>query len=157
MRLLPDLIDLLAEFAAARVRYLVVGGHAYGAHARPRATKDLDLWLEAGPENRRRAADALRAFRAPPHVVAHLEGAAPDEIVWFGTPPGRVDMLLQLPALEFEEAWANRLELDLGGVMVPVIGRDDLIRNKEAVGRPQDRRDVRELRGRPESKKPRRR
>lgn len=157
MKLLPDLIDLLGEFAAAGVRYLVVGGHAFGAHARPRATKDLDLWLEPSPENRARAAEALRAFRVPPSVIDDLAAAAADEIVWFGTPPGRVDMLLQLPALEFETAWANRLELDLGEVKVPVIGREDLIRNKEAVGRPQDRRDVRELRGRPESKAPRRR
>jgi hypothetical protein len=147
MKLLPDLIDLLAELAAAGVRYLVVGGHAVGAHARPRATKDLDLWLESSPRNVARAADALTTFRAPPNVVDALRRASADDIIWLGKPPGRVDLLLSLPALEFEAAWPNRIEIQLGSLTVPVIGREDLIRNKEAVGRPQDRRDVRALRG----------
>lgn len=161
MQLLPDLIDLLGEFDDAGVRYLVVGGHAFGAHARPRATKDLDLWLAPTPNNVARAAEALTAFRAPPHVVESLRSATPDEIVWLGTPPGRVDLLLHLPALEFEAAWVNRVEIELpragsAPLKVPILGREDLIRNKEAVGRPQDRRDVRVLRGR-DSTKPRRR
>ncbi len=136
---------------------MVVGGHAFGAHARPRATKDLDLWLDPTPANIGRAADALAAFRAPAHVVESLRGASGDDIVWMGRPPGRVALLLELPAVEFEACWPNRIEVELGALKVPVIGREDLIRNKEAVGRPQDRRDVRALRGRQESRKPRQR
>ncbi len=61
----PDFKDLLAAFDEAQVQYLVVGGHAVGFHARPRATKDLDLWIGENRENRLRAVEALRAFLAP--------------------------------------------------------------------------------------------
>jgi hypothetical protein len=68
-RLPSDFSDLLAEFDAAQVEYLVVGGHAVGAHGRPRATKDLDLWV-AGGENLDRVARALERFGLPAPFVA---------------------------------------------------------------------------------------
>jgi hypothetical protein len=65
MKLPRDLVAMLTAFADARVRYLIVGGHAVGVHARPRTTKDLDLWLDAAPENVARACAALRTFACP--------------------------------------------------------------------------------------------
>jgi hypothetical protein len=76
MRFPRDLVAMLAAFADAGARYLVVGGHAVGVHARPRTTKDLDVWLLAGPENIARACEALRAFGAPASIVEDLRTAA---------------------------------------------------------------------------------
>ena len=45
MDLSPDLIDALAEFESFEVEYLVIGGWAVSTHAKPRFTKDLDLWI----------------------------------------------------------------------------------------------------------------
>jgi predicted nucleotidyltransferase len=145
MNLPPDLREMLAAFADAGVRYLVIGGHAVSLHARPRTTKDIDFWLDPERANIARACAALRAFGIPAELVAELEAAAPDEIVWLGRPPMRVDFLQAVPALTFEEAWAGRVTVFLGGVLVTVLGLEDLIRNKRAVGRPQDKRDVRAL------------
>jgi hypothetical protein len=145
MKLPRDLVAMLTAFADARVRYLIVGGHAVGVHARPRTTKDLDLWLDAAPENIARACAALRAFGVPEALVENLRTAAPDEIVWMGRPPARVDLLMTIPGVTFRAAWARRLDLELDGVRAHVIGRADLIANKRAVDRPQDRRDVRAL------------
>lgn len=136
---------MLTAFGDARVRYLIVGGHAVGVHARPRTTKDLDLWLDATGENVARACAALRAFGVPEPIVEDLRSASPDEIVWMGRAPARVDLLLAMPGVEFRDAWTRRVDLDLDGLRVHVIGRDDLIANKRAVGRPQDRRDVRAI------------
>jgi hypothetical protein len=58
----PDLVAVLAAFGAERVRYLVVGGHAVGVHARPRSTRDLDLWLDHSSANVARACRALSAL-----------------------------------------------------------------------------------------------
>ncbi|MGH7436216.1 MAG: hypothetical protein ACRENE_11130 [Polyangiaceae bacterium] len=145
MKLPRDLVAMLTAFADAGVRYLVIGGHAVGVHARPRTTKDLDLWLDAGPENVARACRALRAFGIPEPIVDDLRTASPEEIVWMGRPPARVDLLLQVPGVRFKEAWPRRVDLDLDGLRVHVIGREDLLSNKRAVGRPQDRRDVRAI------------
>lgn len=73
--------DLLAAFAAANVRYLLTGGYAVGVHDRPRTTKDLDLLLDATPENIHRACTALADFGAPESIVSDLRTAAKDEIV----------------------------------------------------------------------------
>ncbi len=51
MSLPPDLVEMLSEFGAFEVRYLVVGGHAVSLHAKPRTTKDLDC--EPARSNRR--------------------------------------------------------------------------------------------------------
>jgi len=145
MSLPPDLIEMLSAFTDGGVRYLVVGGHAVSLHARPRSTKDLDLWLDAAPDNIERACSALLRFGVPPALVAELRAARQDEIVWMGRIPARVDFLQTLPGLEFEASWPRRIVADIAGVPVSFIGRDDLIVNKRAVGRPQDRRDVRSL------------
>ena len=145
MQLLEDFRDLLAEFAAQRVRYLLVGGHAVGAHSRPRSTKDLDLLIADDPENLARVERALAIFGVADSVLETLRSAASDEIVWFGVPPSRVDLLRRIAAIDFDAAYARRIEVEWEGVRISIISRDDLIANKRASGRPQDRRDVKEL------------
>jgi len=147
MDLPRDLIELFSALERAKVRYLLVGGHAVAAHGRPRSTKDIDLWLGPEKANILRACRALASFGAPAAIVEALRESRPDDIVWMGRAPTRVDLLRSLPAVVFGDAWPHRLTIDIGGVSVPVIGKADLIRNKTFVGRPQDRRDVRALSG----------
>ena len=59
-------------------------------------------------------------------------------IVQFGVPPGRIDLLTSIESVEFDDAWAARLTVIMDDIPVSVIGRDHLLRNKRAVGRPQD-------------------
>ncbi len=141
----PDFVELLAAFDRADVRYLVIGGYAVGYHDRPRTTKDLDLLLDPAPENVRRAGDALRDFGAPPGVVADLEAATGDEIVWFGSPPLRVDFLKHAPGIDFADAWSRRIVDRWHGVPVSIVSRDDLVRAKRTAGREQDLIDARNL------------
>src|SRR6185312_13035831 len=96
-----DLLVLLSEFEKGAVRYLVIGGHAVGLHARPRSTKDLDIWLEASAPHIKRACAALATFGVPPSIIEALRTASPDEIVWMGRAPARVDFLLTIPGVEF--------------------------------------------------------
>lgn len=141
----PDFKDLLAALNGANALYLVVGGHAVGVHTRPRATKDLDIWIGEDPENLRRVAEALRSFGAPEAICQSLENADPDDIVWFGRAPNRVDFLQRLPGVAFEAALSRATRTHAFGLRVPVISIGDLIANKRAVGREQDLRDVRAL------------
>jgi hypothetical protein len=146
MNLPQDFADLLAEFAHSNVRVLVIGGYAVGAHGRPRATKDLDLFLEPLNEGvRMRACSALTAFGAPPHVVEALRNANPSEVVWFGAPPLRVDLLVNVGGLDFEPAWQRRFDLKQDEIVIHVVGLDDLLNLKKIAGRPQDLADIRAL------------
>lgn len=145
MSLSPDLVEMLSAFVDGGVRFLVVGGHAVSLHARPRTTKDLDLWLEPEPSNITRACAALVKFGIQSELVSQLRTARQDEIVWIGRAPARVDFLQTLPGLEFLPCWERRTVVDVAGIAVPFVGRDDLLANKRAVGRPQDLRDVRAI------------
>jgi hypothetical protein len=144
-KLPPDFVDLLTEFDARNVRYLIIGGYAVGFHDRPRATKDLDILLGADPGNVRRACDALEAFGAPDSIVEGLRKALDDEIVWFGVPPARVDLLKTANGIDFERAYERRATTTVETLAVTVVGIDDLIEMKRAADRDQDRVDVKRL------------
>jgi hypothetical protein len=142
----PDLADFVQALSRHGVEYLVVGGHAVGFHSRPRATKDLDIWIEPSEDNRQRIEAALVDYGAPSEIVQTVMRAKLDEIVWFGRPPNRIDLLQSLPGVEFQEAKTRAAYADSGDQRIPIIGVEDLIRNKECVARDQDLVDVKVLR-----------
>jgi hypothetical protein len=154
MDLPQDLIELFSAFDEAGVRYLLVGGHAVAAHGRPRSTKDVDLWIAPGRDNVVRASRALARFGAPAEIVAAFLSAGPKDIVWLGRPPTRINLLRTLLGVSFAAACPRRLMIEVGGVRVPVIGKADLICNKQTVGRASDLRDVKILVGRPPARAP---
>lgn len=142
MQLATDFSDRLEELAHEGVEVVVVGGYAVAVHARPRATKDLDLLLGGSPENLARAAVALERFGAPPNVVRAVRAMKDDEVVYLGQPPLRVDLLRAIDGLRTEDVLARAVSVRLGAREVRVISLDDLIVNKRAADRPQDRLDV---------------
>lgn len=142
-----DFVDLLRALSDAEARFLVVGAFAVGRYARPRATGDLDIWIDREPANAARVHGAIRSFGAPLGDLREAELTEPDVVFQMGVVPCRIDLLTSLTGVDFASAWARREEGELGGVRVPFIGRDDLIRNKRSVGRPRDLADVFELEG----------
>jgi hypothetical protein len=140
-----DFSDLLSLFNANKVRYLVVGGYAVVQYAEPRFTQDLDLWISADPANAQAVYQSLREFGAP------LVGLTPDDFAeegyfyQMGVPPVRVDVLMGIPGVEFETAWARRMTADFDDLPVLFISREDLIAAKLASGRPQDLLDAKAL------------
>lgn len=125
------------------MKFLVIGAYAVGVHGRPRATKDLDVWVEASAENATRILRALRDFGAPLGDLAESDLESVGSGFKMGIPPRRIDVLTEIEGLSFAEAWPNRIDADFGdGVRCPVIGLTDLVTNKRAAGRPQDLADV---------------
>jgi len=138
MDLHPDFRDLLAEFARFGVRYALLGGYAVSFHGKPRLTKDLDLLISGLGDNLERVASALAAFGAPANVVESARTMATSEIVHFGVPPVRVDLLRAADGIATEDAIGRALLAVVGELEIPVLALDDLINNKRAAGRPQD-------------------
>lgn len=145
MDLHPDLMDLLGAFSSSGVEYLVVGGWAVSVHSEPRFTKDLDVLIGTDPQNLERAAAALALFGAPDAIVEVARKLGPDEFLFFGVPPARVDLLRSIPGVDFDDAFSRRLDVPWGDLVVHVIGKDDLMRAKRAAGRDKDLRDLRAL------------
>lgn len=133
-----DFKDLLGLFNEYRVEYLVIGGYAVVEYTEPRFTKDIDLWVRADKENAPRVYAALQAFRAPVSELTPADFSEEGYFFQMGREPNRVDVLMSIPGVEFASAWENRHEVEIDGVLVRFIGLEDLLRNKEASGRPQD-------------------
>lgn len=141
----PDFVAMLRELSAADARFLVVGAYALAHHARPRATGDLDLWIEATPENARRVHRALRAFGTPVTDLSEADLTQPELVYQIGIVPRRIDILTSLTGLTFEEAWNSRVAGRLGAAECFFIGRDALVRNKRTLGRARDLADLEAL------------
>jgi hypothetical protein len=106
----PDFKELLSILNEHRVSYLIVGAYAVGIHAQPRATKDLEILIEADPENARAIFAALVKFGAPLEGVAAADFAEPGPFFRMGHAPVGVDILTKIPGIEFDAAWPHRVE-----------------------------------------------
>ena len=137
-----DFVDMLSALSAAGADCLVVGAHALAAHGRPRSTGHFDLWVRATPENAQLVWTALGSFGAPLGDLTTGDLATPDIVFQIGQPPCRIDSLTSIDGVTFEEAWPRRTVVRIQDIDVPVLGREDLLANKRATGRPQDLADV---------------
>jgi predicted nucleotidyltransferase len=142
-----DFIDILAALVACRARFLVVGAHALAVHGVPRATGDLDIWLDPAAENAERVWAALGAFGAPLESLdlGQSDLQTPEQVIQIGLPPRRIDLLTAISGVEFDEAWAARVTHSIDGIDVTFLGREELVRNKKASGRYQDLADLESL------------
>ena len=145
-----DYRDFLAALITEEARFLVVGAHALAVHGYPRGTVDIDIWVEPSAVNADRVWRALASFGAPMEDldIDRQDFTRPDVVAQLGLPPNRIDVLTGVSGLTFEDAWSRRVEAPVEGVMVPVLGVEDLVTNKLASGREKDRADVRGLEGR---------
>jgi predicted nucleotidyltransferase len=144
-----DFKKLLSAFNDHSVKYLVVGGYAVSFHAQPRATKDLDLFIKADPANAQSAYSALASFGAPLTDIAVDDLADPQKFIRFGREPVAVDIFPGIDGVNFDAAWARRVEgvIDAKtGLTTFFISKSDLIASKLAAGRLRDLADVEEIR-----------
>ncbi len=141
MDAVPDFEDLLLLLRRHKVRYLVIGGLAFIYHARPRYTKDMDLWIDPSSGNVERANAALAEFGSPYLLVVD----EPEEILQIGLPPNRIDLLRVVEGPRFDRAWRRRIKGKYGRADVNWMDLDCLIDVKSRIDDPRHRRDVRDL------------
>lgn len=143
-----DWADVLVALVEAGARFLVVGAHALAVQGVPRATQDLDVWVEPTPENADRVWDALIRFGAPLEDLQldRDDFIRQETVVQIGLPPNRIDLLTGITGVsDFEIAWDARTESEVAGHTIPFLGRETLIANKRATGRLKDLADIEAL------------
>ena len=125
--------------------YLLVGGYAVGLYGYPRATADIDVWVRRSPRNAEKVVAAIRSFGFDVPALSVELLMKPDQVIRMGLPPLRIEVLTSVTGVEFEECWASRNEMLLGGEPVWLPKLEDLKKNKAASGRPKDLEDLRHL------------
>ena len=133
-----DFLDLLRAFIDHNVRFLIVGAYALAVHGRPRATGDLDVWVDATPENAAKIMSALEQFGAPTAQVSAEDFSRPGIVFQMGLPPVRIDVLTELTGLTFAEAWSDS---NAGGLWAGRGGRHRTrgVHQEQARHRPRER------------------
>jgi len=143
-----DWSDLLVALLAAQARFLIVDAHAMAVHGVPRATQDLDVWIEASADNADRVWRALVDFGAPLQDlgITAADFTRPRTVIQLGLAPDRIDILTEISGVpDFEAAWNDRVEHDIEGRSIPFLGLAALITNKRATGRLKDLADIEAL------------
>jgi hypothetical protein len=142
-----DFRNFLCAFFDERVEFLIVGAYALAAHGLVRATGDIDIWIRPSLVNAERTLAALVSFGVPTGQLTESDFVAPATVVQVGVPPVQIELITSLSGVGFDEAWPDRVEVDIEGLMLPILGRAHLIANKRAAGRAQDLVDLEWLEG----------
>ena len=138
-----EMLQLLSDEGAD---FMVVGAYALAAHGYPRATGDLDIWINPTPPNAAKVHKALATFGAPLEQLTERGLTEPNVVFQIGIAPRRIDILTSITGVEFSEAARDKTYLDFDGLRIPFISPAKLIQNKDATGRPKDVEDAARLR-----------
>lgn len=141
MDAIQDFEDMLELLDKHHVRYLIIGGLAFIYHAKPRYTKDMDLWIDSASDNIEQVNEALVEFGSP----FLIDPQTVEEILQLGIAPDRIDFFLHVKGISFEEAWEKRLPGIYGTAKANWIDIDNLIRIKQQIDNPRHQEDVRVL------------
>ena len=142
--MLNRLKDVFRSFQQHEVKYVVIGGIAAVIHGVPRATFDLDILVEATPENIQPLLDALLDAGIGTASLTNVDEILSNEITIFKDRV-RIDVQTSTPGLSFQDAWKRRKTMEYQGQVFYVVSLDDLISSKRATGRGVDLEDVRLL------------
>ncbi len=145
MKLPTDYAELLAAFEKAGAKYLVVGGYALAIHGAPRFTKDIDIFIGDSDANLTAVVAALTNFGAPPSTIEAVKNLSHLDVAWMGNPPLRIDIMKEIPGVQFQEAFACAHVFEIDGQKIWVISKELLVIAKQASGRPQDLVDIEKL------------
>ena len=141
----PDFEELLRLLGEHGVEYMIVGGYAVAYHGYPRFTKDIDLFFRVTGGNVQRLRHALVAFGFREDDLPVEAFTTAGNVLTFGVATTRVDLINVIDGVTYDEACPNVVRGRYGGIEVPFIGLQDLLRNKRATPRAKDKGDVEEL------------
>lgn len=142
MRLSSDLREFLELLNSRGVEYVIVGAHSLAFHARPRYTGDRDILVRATSENAQKLTDLLHGFGFSLSHFKASDFTEPGQVIQMGCAPNRIDLLTGITGVTSDEAFASKVDATLDGIPVWILSREALIKNKRAVGRPQDLADI---------------
>ena len=119
--------DFVALLNQCGVTYMVVGGYALAFHGKPRHTGDLDIWIGLSDDNAMKMVKVLNDFGMSSLGLTKIDFLQKGGITQIGYPPLRIDILNEIDGIDFSEAYANKLIIDIEGLPVNFIRLSDFI------------------------------
>lgn len=141
----PDFKDFLKLLNSYDVRYLLVGGYAVGYHGYPRATGDMDIWIEISESNSKKVTSAFRDFGMPTEAISENLFLEKNKVIRIGVPPVRLEVITSASGVNFDKCYSNREIFEIDGIPINIISLEDLKKNKSSAGRHKDLEDIEHL------------
>jgi predicted nucleotidyltransferase len=139
MKLEKDYEEFIELLNDHEIRYLIVGAYAVSYYARPRNTGDIDFFVDNSKENITQLLKVLQKFGFGALDLTQEDLSGDDKVLQLGYEPVRIDIMT---GISFKDAFSNREQGKLGSQVVNFISLDDLIINKRASSRTQDKADA---------------
>ena len=130
-----DYKEILQILLSNKVEFLVVGAYAMGVHVYPRATGDFDIWVKASVPNSKIICKSLIEFGAPLKNISQDTFSKEGVVFQVGVPPRRIDIITKIDGVNFKQAYNDKEDIEIEGLIIPFISKDNLIKNKESTGR----------------------
>jgi hypothetical protein len=141
-----DYKEMLSTLLEENVKFLLVGAYALAALGYPRATGDMDIFIQPDENNAKKVYKALIKFGAPLQNITADDFSTPGTIFQIGVIPRRIDIINSIDGVTFENAYRDRVIIEIESLSIPVLSKDDMIRNKTSTGRAKDKVDADTLR-----------
>ncbi|MBW1814190.1 MAG: hypothetical protein JRJ39_11140 [Deltaproteobacteria bacterium] len=141
----PDFKEFLRLLNSHNVMYLLVGGYAVGCHGYPRATGDMDIWIELSESNSKNITSTFCDFGMPNEVISEGLFLEKNKVIRIGVPPVRLEVITSASGVNFDECYSNREVIEIDGIQINCISLQDLKKNKRAAGRHKDLEDLEHL------------
>lgn len=145
IQLPPHSKEFLRLLTSYKVEYLLVGGYAVGYHGFPRATIDIDIWIERSEANAQRLLAMLTEFGFGDAGMEEQWFLEDGKVIRMGMPPNRIEILTGISGVEFSDCKKRGISTMIDGIPVDVISLEDLKVNKKASGRHKDLSDLQQL------------
>lgn len=142
MKVEKDYEELLRLFNKHKVNYCIIGAYAVAFYAKPRYTKDMDILVKPDIENGRRIVDALNEFGLESLGLSEKDFSKKGKIIQLGYEPVRVDLMTSIEGLSFGQVWRGKATGTYGKEKVYFMGIKEMIKNKRASNRKQDKLDL---------------
>jgi predicted nucleotidyltransferase len=137
-----DYREMLSTLCEEKVKFILVGAYALAIQGYPRATMDIDFWVAATKENAAAIMRALERFGSPLDTITLTDFQTENLIFQIGVEPRRIDIITSIDGVNFEDAFSHSILVNIDGIQVHVISKEDIIINKRASGRTKDLADI---------------
>lgn len=137
-----DYKEMLSILLEEKVEFVLIGAYSIAIYGLPRATGDLDIFVNPTKENSGKIYKALARFGAPMKEITKDTFIEKDTIFQIGVIPCRIDIINQIDGVTFKECFDAKVIVKIAGLDIPVISKSHLIKNKQATGRMKDQVDV---------------
>ena len=140
-----DYKEMLLTLLEEDVKFILVGAYALAALGFPRATGDMDIFIQPDQDNAAKVYKALRKFGAPLQNITVEDFSIPGTIFQIGIIPRRIDIINSIDGVTFDDAYKDKTIVKIENLSIPVLSKEKMIKNKKSTGRAKDKVDAETL------------